>query len=319
MGDCEKDYHLDYELQLITNMTTELETQLSMEADIEARAALKTYLGGIFTDYAHDVDLSFYDVEGDSPRLHHESHIMDANQSKYTLFIPVRRYMHLAVANVVENTEVSLRDDEICNSATLFQAVGDTLSSHRTGLFTSRLLMDIREGVDQQFNVNLFMANCASAIVLDTLGSGVKDIKVFVSGFATDFAIRDSAYHFDYTPIIKTDRIILENSEELCFAAAHFPSRDLPLPATRTVVTTQDPFVSEGAANPLWNVKVYSYLKDGTITECILGVTQPLRSGGLRVIKAQVYNNGSLVPTDTTVGVRVTLDWEPGLSHDVIL
>lgn len=314
---CETDYNLDYELRLVTNMAIELETQLSLDTDIAVRTALTDYLGNIFTDYAHDVDLSFYDVVGDSLRLHHEAHIMDASQTSYTLFIPVRQYMHTAVANVHNNKEVQLKEDEKCHQAALVQHIGDTLNSHKTGLFTARLPMDIQEGEDQQFDVNLYMANCASALVLDTLGSGVKDIRVYVSGFATDFNICDSLYHFDYTPIIRTDKLPLEDSDELCFAAAHFPSRDLP--QTRTIVETEDPFVSEGASEPLWTVRVYSYLKGGSITECILGVTQPLLPGGLRVIKAKVYSNGSLVPGDTTVGVNVTLDWEPGLSHDVIL
>ena len=317
LSDCKTDYHLDYELKLVTNMTMELEAQLSLETDIAARAALKDYLGNIFTDYAHDVDLSFYDVVEDSLRLHHEAHIMDASQSSYTLYIPIRRYMHTAVANVLGNKEVSLKEEERCHSAALVQEIGDTLNPHKTGLFAARLPMDILEGEDQQFDVNLFMANCASALVLDTLGSGVKDIRVFVSGFATDFNICDSVYHFDYTPIIRTEKLPLKESEEMCFVAAHFPSRGVL--STRSVIETTDPFVSEGAENPLWTMRVYSYLDDGSITECILGVTQPLLPGALRTIKAKVYSNGSLVPTDTTVGVSVTLDWEPGLSHDVIL
>jgi hypothetical protein len=314
---CDTDYNLDYELRLVTNMAIELETQLSLEADIAARTALTDYLGNIFTDYAHDVDLSFYDVVDDSLRLHHEAHIMDASESSYTLYIPVRRYMHTAVANVVGNSEVTLKESERCHTASLVQALGDTLSPHRTGLFTARLPMDIHEGEDQQFDVNLFMANCATALVLDTLDSGVKDIRVFVSGFATDFNICDSLYHFDYTPIIRTEELPLKNSEEMCFVAAHFPSRGIP--STRTVIDANDLFVSEGAENPLWTIRVYSYLDDGSITECILGVTQALLPGALRAIKAKVYSNGSLLPEDTTVAVSITLDWEPGLSPVIIL
>ena len=84
-------------------MTTELQTQLSMAADVNVSSALRQYMSGIFTDYAHDVNLSFYDVYGDSTRLHNERHIMDANQSSYTLFIPVRKYMHIAIANIEDN------------------------------------------------------------------------------------------------------------------------------------------------------------------------------------------------------------------------
>ena len=81
-------YELDYELELVTNMTTEIQTQLSAETDISVAAVLKAHLSDIFTDFAHDVDLSFYDTKGDSIRLHHDEHIMDANQHSYTLYIP---------------------------------------------------------------------------------------------------------------------------------------------------------------------------------------------------------------------------------------
>ena len=88
LSDCDTSYQLDYELRLVTNMTTELQTQLSMQTDIAISAVLKTHLSSIFTDFAHDVDLSFYDTKVDSTRLHHDEHIMDANQQSYTLYIP---------------------------------------------------------------------------------------------------------------------------------------------------------------------------------------------------------------------------------------
>ena len=103
---------MDYELQLVTNVTTEIETELKLETDVAVSTALKTYLKDVFTDRAHDVDLSFYDVEGDMPRLHHERHIMDANQTSYTLNIPVHRYLHLGLANLESNTVLSLENDQ---------------------------------------------------------------------------------------------------------------------------------------------------------------------------------------------------------------
>ena len=139
MSDCETDYTLDYELRLVTNMTTELQTQLSMAADVNVSAALKQYMSGIFTDYAHDVNLSFYDVYGDSLRLHNEHHIMDANQSSYTLFIPVRKYMHIAIANIDDNHEVGLEKDELCHTSRLFQPIRDTVESHSTGVVYGQL------------------------------------------------------------------------------------------------------------------------------------------------------------------------------------
>ena len=49
---------VDYELKLVTNLTTELTTQLTTQTDIQLASALKMHLNDIFTDYAHDVDLS---------------------------------------------------------------------------------------------------------------------------------------------------------------------------------------------------------------------------------------------------------------------
>ena len=82
---------MDYELKLVTNMTTELTTQLTTQTDIQLASALKQYLNGVFTDFAHDVDLSFYDTVGDSILLQKDEHIMDANQASYSLNLPMRQ------------------------------------------------------------------------------------------------------------------------------------------------------------------------------------------------------------------------------------
>ena len=317
MSDCETDYTLDYELRLVTNMTTELQTQLSMAADIQVETALRQYMSGIFTDYAHDVNLSFYDVYGDSTLLHQERHIMDANQSSYTLYIPVRKYMHVAIANIEDNREVALEADERCHTSSLIQPVRDTVESHPSGIFTARLPMDVKDGEDQQFDVKLYMANCASAIVLDTLGSGVRKIQAFATGFATGFSLTDSTYRYGYTPIVKANKVAVEGADApLCFTTVTFPSRDVP--SSKTTIETTDPFVSEVAEDPLWRYKIYSTLKDGSITETILGVKLPLMAGQLKVIKATILGDGSCVPTPPWVGAIVTLDWneQPGWEVD---
>ena len=207
LSDCETTYNIDYELRLVTNMTTELETQLSTAAEVEVAAALQNYLKDVFKDYAHDVDLSFYDVLGDSLRLHHESHIMDANQSSYSLYIPVREYMHIAVANNSEVPQLQLVNDEKCHAAMLQQEVKDTIDSYKRAIFTARLPMDIQEGEDQQFNVKLYTTSCAHALVLDTLDSHIKGMRVFASGFATGFSLADSTFRFSYTPMVRADKV----------------------------------------------------------------------------------------------------------------
>lgn len=317
MRNCETDYTLDYELRLVTNMTTELQTQLSMAADVNVAASLKSYMSGIFTDYAHDVDLSFYDVYGDSLNLHTEHHIMDANQSSYTLYIPVRKYMHIAFANTDNNPDIEVEEEERCHTSRLVQTVRDTVDSHSTGIFTARLPMDIKEGEDQQFDVRLYMANCASALVLDTLGSHIKDIKVYASGFATGFSLADSTYRYEYTPIVKANRVAVDGPDSpLCFTTVTFPSKDVP--SSKVTIESPDDFITDASESTLWRFKVYSTLDDGTVTETILGVKLPLQAGQLKIVKGTILGDGSCVPTAPWVGSIVTLDWieQPGWEVD---
>ena len=163
LTDCYNDnqYQMYYQLKLVTNMTTELQTELTTMTELSVAGTLETHLKDIFSDFAHDVDLSFYDTEGMLERLQHDQHIMDANQSSYTLTLPMRKYKHLAVANITDNEVVGLVNDEKCNSSQLLQsdAVGGVIGSHTTGLFTARQPMEVLEGVDQTFNVRLYMAN----------------------------------------------------------------------------------------------------------------------------------------------------------------
>ena len=316
-SDCVQDYQLDYTMCLVTNMTTELQTQLALATDISVSHALKDYLAEAFNDKAHDVNLHFYDVEGDSLLLHQEAHVMDATETSYSLEIPIRRYMHLAVANARKNGRLELMSPDKCHEFAVRQQIGDTLDCHEAGLYTARLPMDVQAGEDQEFDVQLYMATASSALVLDTLGSGIADVQVFLSGFATSFDVCDSTYHYDYTPILRTRQINTKEGHELCFAGIHFPSPDVP--EVKAVIETPDPSVGEQADNALWYLRVYVTLKDQTTTETILGVRQPLQAGQLKVIKAQVHDNGSLISPDPTVTISVTLDWQGGTSHTVLL
>lgn len=335
LSDCGTDYNLDYELRMVTNMTTEIQTQLSLAADIEITQALNNYLAGVFTDNAKDVDLGFYDVVrdpvvGDSLRLYQQSHIMNANQSSYTLYIPIRQYMHLAVANIVDNGLVSLEDGEWCHASRLAQPDLDTIPPHRTGLFTARLEMDIKEvDEDQEFNVSLYMANCASSLIIDTLGSGVRDFKVYASGFATAFRICDSTFVFRQSPgkdpVVVADEVELEEETgSVCFACINFPSRDPmreePPEDSKTIIETEDPFISERADEAIWTYTVYATLPDGSVTQSVLGVFKPLRAGQFKIIRARVQGGmGGVVPKDNTVGASIRTDWHPGMETEVPL
>ena len=321
LSDCGTEYSLDYQLTLVTNVSTEiatqLETTLSTDLELSAALALREYLKNIFTDYAHDVDLSFYDVVEDSVRLHHEEHIMDANQSSYTLHIPVRKYMHTALANLKENSIVQVVDGDYCHREKLRQMVQDTLNAHTTGLFSARLYMDIKEGESQNFDVRLYMANAATAILVDTTGSHIRDLKVFATGFATDFSVRDSLYHFNASPIFRMDRLKLTEKGGCCFASVHFPSRNPE--DTKIIIDGDDSFVPTQAESALWQLKAYVTMEDGTVTESILGVKEPLRAGELKILKGKVVGNGSILPEDPTVAMSVTLDWGSGMEIPIDL
>ena len=319
LSDCDTDYKLDYELRLVTNMTTELETQLSTQTELGLAQALRQHLEKIFTDYAHDVDLSFYDTEGAMPRLQHDQHIMNANQASYTLYLPMRQYMHLAAANLLENNLVALTGDDRCPTAVLKQEVRDTISSHTTGLFTARQPMEVLSGVDQTFNVHLYMANCAAGLVIDPRNEDIKDIKVYSTGFASQFNINDSTFVFSpQSPIVRTDVVKAEDTNELCYCSVTFPSKEPSIP-TRSVIETTEPFVSPYAEDALWQFRAYVTKKDGSVTQTILGIHRPLRAGQLMIIKGHLTSDGAVETHDPTVGVSVTLDWSPGHSETVPL
>lgn len=332
LSDCGTDYTLDYELQLVTNLNTELQTQLTANTDISVASVLRTHLGNIFTDYAHDVDLSFYDTQGDSVRLEHDEHIMDASQHSYTLYIPRQKYMHLAVANIVNNPLVDLAHEKNCHTAMLKQEFTngtDTISSHTTGLFTARESMEMIEGINQTFNVHLYIANCAAALTIDPRGEDVSSIKVYTTGFATQFNICDSTYTFaEKDPIVEATPIHNDNDTLLCYCSVNFPSREpnninngtrVPLynnKSTRTVIETEEPFVSQPDENSLWEYHVYVTKADGKTTETKLSIRKPLRAGQLMILKCWLANNGAVVTQNPEVGTSVTLDWKGGLSID---
>lgn len=318
LSDCGKQAEMDYELQLVTNMSTELETVLNTESDFGISLALRNHLSNIFTDFAHDVDLSFYDTEGDSLRLQHEQHIMEANQASYTLNLPMRKYMHLAAANVMRDETVSLELDDFCHKAKLQQSIGDTISSHTTGFFTARQPMEVLEGVDQSFDVRLFMANCAVALVIDTKGYDTNGMKVYSTGFATGFNICDSAYTYPLnSPIVRTVPLS-DGSGKLAFCSVNFPSRQPK--NTRTIIETTDPFISQEGEESLWEFRVYvphsTPTRAGTsLTETKLQVRKPLLGGELIIITGSVSDDGSIFTTTPQVGVSVTLDWKPGSEY----
>ncbi|MBO4659929.1 MAG: hypothetical protein J5610_00535 [Prevotella sp.] len=304
LSDCNQgeEFHIDYQLRLITNMTTELQTQLTTVTEVGVADALKVHLKDIFSDFAHDIDLSFYDTEGDLSVLEHKSDIMNANHTSYDLTLPMHKYMHLAVANISDNAVVSLADEKYSNTSMLRQSTGSTLASHGTGLFTARLPMEVLSGVSQTFYVKLYMANSAAALVVEPRGHTYKEMKVYATGFASQFYINDSTYVFDETPpLIKADKVDTGN-DMLCYCSVNFPSRDN--------------FSRAADDQSLWQFKIYLTKEDGKTTESVIYVREPLKAGELKIIKAAIDDDGGVRPTDSRVGVSVTLDWNSGGEYE---
>ena len=320
LDDCGEQAQMDYELKLVTNVSTEVQTQLNAVTDIALVASLKDYLGGIFTDYAKDVNLSFYAVGGNMGLLYHDEHVMNNSEHSYTLYIPRQKYMHLAVANVEDDPVVYLDGVENCKTAALRQVEGDTIESHNTGIFTARQMMEMIEGIDQTFNVKLFMANCSAMLAVDPQDHDISKMQVFATGFATAFYIADSVYEYKTpAPMIRTKRLDPDENGHIGFVSVNFPSREpsTPQPAstggtTRTVIETTDPFIAQPGDEVLWEFHIFLPQDDGTITKTVLGIKEPLRAGQFKIVKAKIGDNGQVEPEGSEVGVSVTLDWKPG-------
>lgn len=295
LDDCGINNKIVYRLKLITNIQTELDQQLGSADERPVANALRQSLNGIFTDMAHDIDLSFYNT--DNIREKHEQHIMNASQAEYVVYLPERDYRNLAVANITNATNVTLEsDDNTPTTMKLLQQQGDTIDSHTTGMFTARKTIEVCN-CTESFNVELYMANSCAALVVDTAGVGIRGMKVLTQDFATSFAVSDSTYAYQANPLIRSVEVPTNGQPYTCHYAVSFPSRH-----TR----------SDG----LFRIKAYVTLPDGTTTENIITVEQPLLAGYLKIIKMKMKPNGSLTPLSQDVGVSVTLNWKQGGTYE---
>ena len=294
-------HELDYQLQLTTNIETELQTQLTTMTEMRVADALRSQLSDIFAAYAHDVDLSFYDTGTEANLLYHERHQMNDNEKSYQLFLPMQEYRHLALANMQGNSVVSVTGQEQSHTLALVQKQGEIIESHETGIFTARADMDVLEGVDQTFHVQLFMANCATALVIENAEEvGATDIQVYATGFATGFQVNTNTYTFDpHPPLVHARQVDTGMDDALCFSTVNFPSRD-----------------QADGDEPLWEYRVYVTLPDGTVTETVLTVSEPLRAGEFKLIVGRLDSDGVVRTQQPNVGVSVTLDWNSGGSYE---
>ena len=306
LADCGGEISIYYRMCLITNMQTEMETVLNEESDVYTAAALKDYLKYIFSDIAHDVDFSFYSPEGAMPRKMHFREVIDANQAHYRVYLPEKEYIHTCVANMDGIGPVTLQDTLFCKDSKLLTDQIEEVACQETGVFTSRLNIKIQDTGDQTFYSYLYMANSATALVLDTSRAGdIGEIEVATTGFADRFDVADSTYFYNTNYIVRPNRVPVEGGTQQCFVSVNFPSRD-SAPVTKA---WGDDFI--------WKWRVRVPLSDGTVTETILGIKEPLYAAHLKIIKVKVLDNGVAYVEDPLVGASVTLGWNEAGQHDI--
>lgn len=298
LSDCGKDYHIGYTVRLRTNISTELSSELTSEAEQAFGLRLADALCDVFTDHARDIDLAFYTT--DQHLAQHEQHQMDASQASYTIYLPVKDYQHIALANSAAEPLVQLDGADNVSTAALIQQSSDTIDSHSVGLFSARLPMKV-ENRDQQFDVNLYMVNSASCVVMRAEDGVVPDeVWGYADGFATSFSINDSTYAANRQTTVR-ERLLHDTGSDLYgLYAASMPS-----------------LISSGrVSDASWHIYIYVRI-NGKVTKTTLTVSEPLLAGQLRVLKGIIRRDGSISTHSQSVGVSVSLDWKPGGSHDV--
>ncbi len=311
LSDCGVNYGLEYEVTLTTNVQTEVSTELTTDVETEVGGRLLSALSGFFAEYANDVNLNFYDWAPPQALNHSEDHYIGGTSASYTIYLPAKDYRHLSVANIAGEPLVEMPATAHADDYRMIQAPGDTIDSHTYGLFSARKDMQVMGDRDQVFHVNLYMQNCAAALVIDPNGVEYTDIKVYMTDLATGFSVNDSTYVYGRAPIIRTQALDTDGVPLLCYYGTGFPSRELG--------TAGAPELRAAAQSGLWRIKVYVTLPEGSTTETILYLPDALRAGQLRIIKAVLVPNGEVKPNNPEIGTGVDLDWKQGGNYETDL
>lgn len=327
--DCEVDFQARYRLNLITN--EELEIKRVLGDTLSGIAAdLREHLKDVFTDFGRDLGLHYYALPDSAYTLPLRGNLtteMNASESSCEIFMPILDYMHLATANVQNNGPVKLQNQESCHGAKLEQTADDnTVASQHTGLYTGRTLFTGLTYGKHQYNTDLYIVNCADAIVLDPRTAQFSDVTVHTSGFANSFSVCDSIYHFENNYVVRSERVELHNTNWLSFCSVNLPSRE-PSKNTRMSKEVDEPrFSYDDSGEDIWQYEVYVTMKggynngltikEGTITKTTLTIHHPLRPGQLKIILGWIDDRGVIHTDDMTVGTSINLDWNPGIEFE---
>ena len=388
--DCLAEYDATYELHLITNEEHEINrvlgdgSEVAMPLRTVIADALRDHLKDIFGYAGHDLDLSFFDLNGFEPRKHQEEHNMEGQPVKHVyLSLPVGEYKHVASANIKDNDVASFyKFDQPWHDAALKLKLegpaplfdgsftpsfgfpwqegidrdlpsdyipSTSVGSMHTGMFTGRRDLispsygsykeynELKVRNEYTFTQPLFITNSAAAIILDPRTAQFSDVQVFTTGFATCFTPADSTFHFDDLPLVKAERVNLNNTPWLCFCTVNFPSREparqQAMAPTRAIdtsvypnnppyrVDTDEPFLYDDCGQNIWRYEVYVKMKDEaeSVTRTVINIRHPLRAGQLKIIKGYIDGQGVIRLYDTELGAAVDLKWKTGWIFNPII
>lgn len=305
---CGKDYDLHYEMKLVTEVEAVIEEKLSADVDATLAQELREWLDPIFSGFAHDLNMYFYEADSTEELRHTWHEIVDAKHASYTLYIPRQDYQHIAVVNIEDNPDITFSGDSYSSTMVIDQIHQDTLPTYRESIYTARMQMLMSDTTVSSFHVHLYTTTSAVALILDTVSSNIADLTVLLSGTASKFEVRDSIFSFTYPSLIRAQRV-----NNRCYAVASMPSRDVaPTPPAGMPAKTN--------TASIWQLKAYARLYNGTVTETILDISTPLKAGTLEIIRVKELADGSLIPVqESGVGASVTLDWSDGGSHEIEL
>lgn len=313
LTECGEELVIDYQLQLRTELSTQLQTELSEVSDSLLRESLKEWLLPVFTDKAKDIDLHFFNKETDILRRRIQD-VINASQTSYTLKLPKENYMHLALANIADNNQMSLADRDHSTTMCLNLPSSSDLKSMNTGVFTARLDMTVDDN-SKHFDVYLYMVNAAVALMIDTTAcDSLVSMEGTLNDVACGFSLRDSTFSYTNPCAFRLENVPIrhaaapavqrrikaeeESATTACLATVGMPSRD----------------------DAPWTVTVKAKLIGNRYTTSTLTLEDPLQAGTLRIIRLRMNADGSLMDDDSSeVGITIKLDWNDGGEHEIEL
>ena len=309
LSDCGKDVDLLYRMCLITNMETEIDSVLCEAGDQPVADALRQTMRAYFSDKGHDLDLSFYDRLNGGTRLLQQSKDMGgATQASYTIYLEQADYRHTAVANLAGNGVTSWLSPEWMERSKIQNQQNDTIDSHQTGFFTGRYNVLVGKDGDRLTGVvDMYMANDAAAVVIDTAGVKIEGMKAYIEGLGNSFQPSDSLFAHNKPQVVRTHLLPVSAGTEVCYYGMGFPSPDVP--ATRVTP-------SEAKEGSYWSMTLFVWMPDGSITRNDLYVHEPLKAANLKIIKLKMEPTGEVTTVDAEVAVSVQLNWEDGLHFE---